>query len=114
MLRTDHQRLLHPSRERLARALGDLEPDRPLRLALDDRSAFLDMAGGVDVSNLQAHEVTTSQFTVDGEVEQRQVSVVLSDLKANTNGPDGLRHQRSLLANDTAFVPSGTASSNGR
>jgi hypothetical protein len=72
------------------------------------------VAGGVDISNLELHKVTTSQFAVDGEVEQRQVSVVPGDLKANTNGPDMLGHQRSLLADDTAFVPSGTAGSNGR
>lgn len=69
MFRTDHQWFLQPSRQRLARAFRDLETHQPLSLALDDRGALLDVAGGVDIGHLELHQVKTPQLAVDGEVE---------------------------------------------
>lgn len=85
-----------------------------MRLALDDRGALLEVAGGVDIGHFEFHQVTATQFAVDGEVEQREVSVVLGDLKANADGPDMLGHQGALLVDDTAFVLGGSGRSTGK
>lgn len=105
MFRSDHQRVIEPGRNRFARSLGDLEANRFPGLALDDRGPLLDLAGRVNISNLEPHEITAPQFAVDGEVEQRQVADIGGDFEPDPDRPDMLWQQRSLLADDAALVP---------
>jgi hypothetical protein len=58
-----------------------------------------------DVIDPKADEIAAAQLAVDGEVEHRQIALVVLDLKSDANGPDLFRPQGPLLANETAFVP---------
>ena len=48
--------------------------------------------------NVQCHEIAAAQLTVDGEVEQREISESAGKLQANTDCPDRTKFQRRLLA----------------
>lgn len=113
MLQPDHQRSLEPSRDGSSRPLSDLEADGPLGLALDDRSAELDLSGRIHVSDLHFHQVTSSQLAVDREIEERKHAGPLSDLEADPDRLYMLWFERTLLTNDAAFVPSGAAGADG-
>jgi hypothetical protein len=114
MFRSDHHGIFEPSRDSLSRSLDDLEADRFTRLALDDRSAVLDLSGSIDVSDLQFYQVAAPQLAVDGEIEKRQLSYLLGNLKTHSDCPDVFRRKRSLLADDPSLVPSWATCTNGR
>lgn len=104
-LQADHFGIAHPALEGQPRRLGDLEPDRLPRLALDHRGAFLDPPGGEDIPDPEADEIATAQLAVHGHVEQRQVARIARHLEADANGPDMPGQKRAFLADDAALVP---------
>src|SRR5262245_25707320 len=53
-----------------------------------------------------------AQFTVDAEVEHRQLSQPSLHLEPNSNRPDLLEFERCLLADQLTFVPRCVALSN--
>ena len=60
----------------------------------------------------QTYQITRAQFTVDAEVEHRQLSQPSLHLEANSNRPDLLELERHLLADQLTFVPRCVALSN--
>ena len=66
------------------------------------------------IGNLEPDEIASAKLTIDSGVEQGEVSVVLCDLKPNTDRPDMFRHQRALLPNEASLVPGGAVRTNGR
>jgi len=87
-LATVHLRVGNPERGVQPGCLGDLEPDRLARLALDHRGPLLDAPGGEDIVDPGADKVAAAQFAVDGHVEQRKVTGVACHLEADPDGPD--------------------------
>ncbi len=57
------------------------------------------------VANLEGYKVTSTQFAVDPEVEQRQLSHSLFHLKPYPQRPDVLQLKGCFLSNDLALVP---------
>lgn len=72
-----------PGVDRLTGGRRDLEPDRCLGLLLDDHRPHPSVPNLRDVTDLQAHEVTTPELRVDGQVEERQVTAAPGDLEAD-------------------------------
>lgn len=96
-LRTDHERLLHPSGERLPRTLTNLKSYGLGRLALNDGGTLLDLPGSKHVRYLQFDEIAASQFAINRKVKERKIAVVLGNLKADPDNPNVLRHQRTFF-----------------
>ena len=110
----DHQRFFHRPGYGLPGALGELETEQSLCLALDNGNAFLDLAGGIHTGHLENNKITASQLAVDCEVEERNVAVVLCDRETNADGPNMLWHEWAFLPYDAPLVPSGTKRATGR
>jgi hypothetical protein len=58
---------------RLARLLGDLEPDRKTGLVLPNGRTIDSIAMWCDVLDLEAHQVAAAQLAIDRQIEERQV-----------------------------------------
>jgi hypothetical protein len=91
--------------DRLARLLGNLEPDRKNSLVLPNCRAFDCIAVWRDVLDLEAHHVAATQLAVDREIEERQVPRASCELQPRANGPDVLRLQRWFRADQLALIP---------
>lgn len=91
ILVSDHHWIVEPSFKRSACSFSQLEAHWLLRFALKDGGALFDLPGGVDVSDFQNNEVAAPQFAVDRSVEQCEIAMVLSDLKAYSDGPNMFR-----------------------
>jgi len=76
-------------------------------------SPFFDLAGRHNVDHFHLHKVTAAQLAVDRHIEQREVAMVFSQFKSNTDCPDMFWLQRPFLANDAALVPGGAKCANG-
>ena len=98
-------RLLDPGGDRSPRRLGQFKLHRPLGLSLHDHRPGQDLVAVRDVANAQIDEIAAAQLAVDREVEHGQVSNLMRVLKVNSDGPDVLRLERWLLADQLAFVP---------
>jgi hypothetical protein len=96
---------VNPAIKGQSRRLGDLEPDRLSRLALDHRCSFPDALCGEDIPDPKADEVATSQLAVHGHVEQRQVARIACHLEADAYGPDMPGQKPAFLVDDSALVP---------
>ena len=59
--------------DRLARLLGDLEPDRSTRFPLAHGCTFNRKCVRCHVSNAETDHVTSSELTVNGEIEKGEV-----------------------------------------
>jgi hypothetical protein len=94
-----------PSSKRFSRAISDLESDRGLRLALQDRSPLLDGTCSEHVGNLETDEITSSELAVDGGIEQGEIADGFGEFETDTNSPYVLRQQWALLTNDATVVP---------
>jgi hypothetical protein len=66
-----------------------------------------------DIDDLHPDQIATAQLAVDGQVKERQVAMVLGQLKPNPDRPDMFGLKRSFLADDPAFVPGWTQCANG-
>ena len=58
-----------------------------------------------NIPHTNLHQITASQFAVDGEVKQSQITDLLRDLKPDANCPDLLQLEWWLLACQLALVP---------
>ena len=84
---------------------SELELNRSPRLLLDYGCSFQCSPAVDDVSDLEAHEITASELTVDRKVEQSKLSRVLVELESDADSPDLREFQRWLRADQVAFVP---------
>jgi hypothetical protein len=91
--------------DRLARLLGNLEPDRKTGLVLPNGRTVDGIAMWRDVLDLEAHHVAATQLAIDREIEERQVPHPPCELQLRPNGPDVLRLQRWLRADQLALIP---------
>ncbi len=96
VLRTDHQLIFHPLLNRGSCAFGYLKAHGFLRLALKDRSPFLDLTRRHYIYDLHLHQAAAAQLAIDCHVEQREIAMVLSQFKPHSDRPDVLWFQRSL------------------
>lgn len=96
---------VQPVLQRCARLLGDLELHWTASLVLDNCGPVSHVTTYADVIDPKADKVAAPELAVDGEVEQREIACAVLDLKSDTNGPDLLRPQGTLLADETALVP---------
>jgi hypothetical protein len=97
--------LLDPCLDGIACRLRDLELNWPQRLLLRDDCSSRDLVAVADIADFELDEVAATQFAVDAEVEQRELSDTVRHLEANSQRPDVLQLERRLLANDLALVP---------
>ena len=74
-------------------------------LVLHHHGAGRDLVPVADVSDLQADEVAAAKLAVDPQVEQRELAHPIFHLKSNSERPDVLELERSLLTDDLALVP---------
>lgn len=80
-----------PGEKARARGLHDLKLNGFAGLLLNDDRARLDRAAADDITDLQFHQVATTQLAVDGEVEQCAIPEPLFVIKVKSDRPD-LRH----------------------
>src|ERR1700730_13490123 len=85
--------------------LGDLELHRSARLFLDHSRSVANYASADHVIDRQPHEIATPELAIEGQVEHREIPPASFQLQANTNGPDVLRLQWTLLADQPSLVP---------
>lgn len=64
---------------------------------MNDHSPVLHFAAGCDVLDPERDQVATSQFAVDGEIEQREVSHATAEFKPGADRPDLLHLQGGFL-----------------
>ena len=63
------------------------------------------MASMADIVDAQVDQVAATQYAVDGQVEDCQVSGPAEDFQANANCPDFTYAKRCLLPHQIALVP---------
>jgi len=85
-----------------------------LGFALKHRCPFFDLSGRHDIDDFHLHKVTAAQLAVDRHIEQSQIAMVFSKFQPNTDRPNVLGLQWSLLTNDATLVPSRTKGANVR
>lgn len=98
-------RFFNPGGDRLPGLLGDLKLHRSMGLALQDHGAWQNALALRDIANTKIDQVAATQLTVNGEVEQSQVSRFLSKLQSYADCLDLLQLERRLLFNQPALVP---------
>jgi hypothetical protein len=85
--------------------LCDLELHRPTGLLLDHGRSVPHPPAGTHVVNFQPDEIAASQLAVDRQIEHGKIAPAFLHLEAHSNGPDILRVQRALLADQASLVP---------
>jgi hypothetical protein len=70
------------------RLFGQLETDRATGLLLADRCSIQCVAVGGHVIDAHRDDIAAAQFTVDGEVEQREVARAPFELQLRPDRPD--------------------------
>src|ERR1700694_1855719 len=98
-------RRAHPSRDCIARLLGDLKLHRPLRLLLHDDRAGGDMTALDHIMDAKSDQIAPAQLAVNGEVEQCKFSGSMIQLQSNPDGPDLFQFQWRLLTKQLALIP---------
>lgn len=68
-----------------------------MHILLDDLCAILNAAALANVANAELDQIASTEFAVDGEVEQRQPTGLVRCLQMNANAPDILRFERRFL-----------------
>jgi hypothetical protein len=58
-----------------------------------------------NVADAQADEIAAAKLTVDGQVEHGELTNGMRILEVDTDGPDVLRLERGLLADQLPLVP---------
>jgi hypothetical protein len=53
----------------------------------------------------QLHEVASPKLAIDSQIEQREVSTTVGDLKPDANRPYLLEFERRFLTDELAFIP---------
>ena len=72
--------VLQMGQHRLPRLLSDFKPDWPTGLPLSDRRAINTNAIWGNVLRQQTDDITTAQFAVDCQVEQREIAGLVGKL----------------------------------
>ena len=85
--------------------LGNLELYRPASLLLNDGRAIPDCLAGGHVIDFQPDEITASELAIYRQIEHRKIVSATFHLQPYANGPDILRLQRALLADEASSVP---------
>lgn len=84
---------------------SDLELNGALGLVLDDDGACGHLVAVAYVLSLEADQVASAQLTVNAEVEESQFANPALHLQPDTQGPDVLKLERSLLPDELPLVP---------
>jgi hypothetical protein len=85
--------------------LSEFEFHRPSSLLLADARSIGRVAARRDVIYFQGDDVATTKFAIDSDVEQRQIANPTLDLELRPDGPDMLRAEWRLRANDLSLIP---------
>ena len=72
---------------------------------MNNRDALADPVSNNEIGNLQADEITATQFAVDCKIEQSQIPEIAREFETGADGPDLLWQQRAFLANQPSLVP---------
>jgi hypothetical protein len=87
---------------------GDLKPYRPAGLLLADRRSLNGVSVRGNILDFETDDIATTQFAVDGKIEQRQVALAVRHLKFGAYRPDVFWPERRLRPGQLALVPRGT------
>ena len=96
---------LKPSEQRLSGRFDQLELDGPFGFLLHDNSAIPYATAGDYVTDAYLDHVATAKLAVDGEVEKGPVAQSAMLVEPETDRPYLLRFERTLGAEQSAFVP---------
>ena len=84
----------NPSEDRFAGGLSDLELDGALCLLLHDDGSCCDPLTVGDIADTKLYEIAAAQFAVDGQIEQREFALAITQLEPDSNGPDIAQFKR--------------------
>jgi hypothetical protein len=85
--------------------LGDFELHRPASLLLNDGRAIANSPAGKHVIDARPDEIAAPELAVDRQIKHRQIASAPLHLQPYSTGPDVLRLQRALLADQASHVP---------
>ena len=94
-----------PRAQNLPRLFRNLELHRALSFLLHNDRPCSDPVSVDKIADPQLHEIARSQFTIDGQVKERQFSNSAAQLQPDPNRPDVLQAQRRFLSDEFSFVP---------
>lgn len=97
--------MIQPILEARTSRLGQLELDRPTRLLLHDCGSRPHLTAAEEVADADFHDVAATQFPVDGKVEQCPVVKTPFSVEPESDGPDLLRLECALRADQVPRVP---------
>lgn len=83
----------------------DLELDWPTGLLLDYGCSVSDMAATHHITDPDLYKVTTAQFTVDGQIEQRPIAQPPVLIEVEPDGPDVARLEWTLGSDILTCIP---------
>ncbi len=89
----------------LSGLLGYLELNGSSRLPLSYRCAIIGTPVRGNIFDLEAYNIATTQLTIDGEIEEGEVSLALGQLQPGSYCPDMSCLKRWFGAGEFAFVP---------
>jgi hypothetical protein len=97
----------YPVADGAAGLLRDLELHRPagLFLFLHYTRSIANSVASEHIIDPQSNEVASPELVVDGQIEHRKIALAVLQLEANANGPNVLRFQRTLLADQACLIP---------
>jgi len=85
--------------------LGELELDGVTRLLLSHGRTIDGVTARSDILNHHADKVAAAQFAIDREIEEGEITLAILDLEPRSDGPDMLRPEWRLSADELSFVP---------
>ena len=95
----------YPVLQALPGPCGNFELDGLLRLLLHHAGSRCHMASMAEIVDAQSDQVAPTQFAVDGQVEECQVSDPAENFQANANCPDFAYAKRCFLPHQLPLVP---------
>lgn len=84
---------------------GDFKLHRSSGLALRDPRSRPHLVALHHVFDPQVDEIAAAQLAINGQIEERQVTHAVGNLKPDANGPNFAGLQRRLLARHPTFIP---------
>ena len=85
--------------------LGDLKFYRAASLTLANGGSIIGVTLRRDIFNLQAYDITATQFAIYGKIEESKISFSTGQLQASSNCPDMSWFQRWFWPNDPTLIP---------
>jgi hypothetical protein len=82
-----------------------LELHWPPCLLLYDSCSGRCLSSVRDILHPKSDEIAAAQLTVDGEIEQSQVSWTVGQLQTDPDGPDLRQLERALWTNESPLIP---------